>query len=78
MTPSMQQPSIIKHLRDIVILPFTVTVIIPYLNYNGNQVAIPGNTVTKILGSLFFIAGLSLFFWAVYLFKTFGKRDLNH
>jgi protein-S-isoprenylcysteine O-methyltransferase Ste14 len=72
----MQQPSLIKHLRDIIILPFTVTVVIPWLNYNKKQGFIPGNIVTKISGLLFFIAGLSLFLYTVWLFRTFGKGTL--
>lgn len=72
----MRQPSLIKHIRDIIILPFTVTVIIPYLNYNEKQTAIPDNIVIKILGILFFLPGLYLFLYTVYLFKTFGKGTL--
>lgn len=72
----MQQPSLLKHLRDIIILPFTVTVIIPYLNYNENQAILPDNSISKIAGILFFIAGLSLFLYTVFLFKRFGNGTL--
>lgn len=71
----MQQPSLIKHLRDVILLPFMVTVVIPYLIYNENQV-LPDNTGTKILGLLFLSAGLILFFYTVFLFRVYGKGTL--
>ena len=76
MTTSIRQPSLIKHIRDIIILPFTVTVVIPYFIYNEKQASIPDNFITKILGIILFIPGLSLFLYTVYLFKTFGKGTL--
>jgi len=72
----MQQPSLIKYLRDIIIFPFTVTVIIPYFIYNKQQILIPANIIVKIFGILFFIAGLSLFLYTNYLFKTIAKGTL--
>ena len=72
----MQQPSILKHIRDIIILPFTVTVIIPYLSYNKNQYLFPDSIVFKVIGLFFLISGLTLFVWTVYLFWAFGKGTL--
>lgn len=72
----MQQPSIQKHIRDIIILPFTVTVILPWLFYNKNQTLFPDNIVFKVLGLVFLISGLALFVWTVYLFWAFGKGTL--
>jgi protein-S-isoprenylcysteine O-methyltransferase Ste14 len=72
----VQEPSLIKHIRDILILPFSVTVVVPSLIYNAKQKGIPDNALTKIFGILFFILGLSLFLYTVYLFKTFGKGTL--
>jgi protein-S-isoprenylcysteine O-methyltransferase Ste14 len=72
----MQEPSLIKHLRDILILPFMVTVVIPYLSYNKKQVFLPDNIILKFVSILFFTAGLFLFLWTNYLFKTFGKGTL--
>lgn len=72
----MQQPSILKHLRDIIILPFTVTFIIPYFVYDAKQTYLPGNLYIKFAGVAFFIFGLCLFAITVYLFKAFGKGTL--
>lgn len=72
----MQQPTLLAHLRDIIILPFTVTVVIPYFSYDKRQVVLPDNVVTKITGVFFFVAGLSLFLYTVYLFRKFGKGTL--
>ena len=72
----MQRPSILKHIRDIIILPFTMTVILPWLLYNKNQTLFPESIVFKLLGLVFLISGLVLFFWSVYLFWAFGKGTL--
>jgi len=72
----MQSPSILKHIRDILILPFTVTVIIPYLCYNKNQSLFTDSVILKLLSTLFILAGLTLFLSTVYLFRTFGRGTL--
>ena len=72
----MQNPPIIKHIRDILILPFTVTVIIPYFCYDKNQVLFPGNPILKVVGIILILAGLALFIRTVYLFGTIGKGTL--
>ena len=72
----MERPSLIKHLRDILILPFTMTVIVPYLCYNKSQSFFANSVFSKIAGVLFFAGGLCLFIWTVYLFRTFGKGTL--
>lgn len=71
-----QSPSILKHLRDILILPFTVTVIVPWLIYNSQQTFIPYHPVLLVLGIIIGAAGLSLFLYTVFLFKTIGKGTL--
>jgi protein-S-isoprenylcysteine O-methyltransferase Ste14 len=72
----MQEYSLLKHLRDVLILPFMVTGVIPYLLYNKTQVFIPDNIILKIVAAGFFIAGLTLFVWTNYLFKTVAKATL--
>jgi protein-S-isoprenylcysteine O-methyltransferase Ste14 len=72
----MQQPSFLKYLRDIIIFPFTVTVIIPYLLYNKQQALLADNVFVKIAGVLFFIAGFYLFLYTNYLFITIAKGTL--
>ena len=73
----MNNPSILKHLRDILILPFTVTVIIPYLIYQKEQHFISGMSVLfKILGSVVGLSGFSIFLYTVLLFRWIGKGTL--
>ena len=72
----MQQPSLLKHIRDILLLPFTITVIIPYLVYRSDQKFFIDNIIIKVFGLFFLIAGLALFAWTVYLFRVFGKVTL--
>ena len=72
----MQGPSIFKHLRDILILPFTMTVIVPYLCYDNTHFLFPQHPLMKWVGSLVFILGFALFIWTVYLFRHIGKGTL--
>ena len=72
----MQSPSIIKHIRDILILPFTATVIIPYLCYDKSQKLFPSYAILKFFGIILVLAGLALFVRTVYLFGTIGKGTL--
>ena len=72
----MNEPPIIKHIRDILILPFTVTVVIPYLVYDKRQALFNASIFLKVMGSILVICGLILFLWTVYLFKTIGKGTL--
>ena len=75
--PCMNNPSLIKHFRDILILPFTVTVIIPCLIYNPQHHFIPNLSILfKVAGSLIGLSGLSLFLYTVFLFRTIGRGTL--
>ena len=71
-----RQPSIFSHLRDILLLPFTVTVIVPYFIYNGKVEFIPNSILIKGLGLLILIPGLTLFLYTIFLFKTRGNGTL--
>jgi protein-S-isoprenylcysteine O-methyltransferase Ste14 len=73
---SGQNPSLVKHFRDILILPFTVTVIVPYVVYNPAQQFIPDVTAIKICGWLIGLSGISLFVFTVSLFRKIGKGTL--
>ena len=72
----MQKPSLLKHFRDILILPFTITVILPYLLYNSQQGQQFNNIIFKVSGALFGVGGLVLFIYTVFLFRTIGKGTL--
>jgi protein-S-isoprenylcysteine O-methyltransferase Ste14 len=72
----MKNPSVFKHVRDILILPFTVTCIVPYLIHNPEQNLIPDSLIMKSVGASIFLAGFSLFSYTVLLFNTIGKGTL--
>ncbi len=72
----MESPSILKHLRDIIIMPFTVTFVVPYLLYDSKDELIPHNPNLKIIGWLIAVAGSALFVYTVFLFKTLGNGTL--
>ena len=72
----MESPSILKHLRDIIIMPFTVTFVVPYLLYDSKDELIPHNSNLKIIGWLIAVAGSALFVYTVFLFKTLGQGTL--
>jgi protein-S-isoprenylcysteine O-methyltransferase Ste14 len=74
----MESPSILKHLRDIILLPFTVTFIVPYLLYDSDSkdVVIPHTLTFKLVGWLIAVAGSALFVYTVFLFKILGQGTL--
>jgi protein-S-isoprenylcysteine O-methyltransferase Ste14 len=72
----MKSPSILKQLRDIIILPFTVTFIIPYFLYNSKEDIIPHSLSLKGIGWMIAVAGSALFVYTVFLFKTIGYGTL--
>ncbi|THU40883.1 isoprenylcysteine carboxylmethyltransferase family protein [Niastella caeni] len=72
----MESPSILKHLRDIILLPFTVTFIVPYLLYDSKDVVIPHTVTLKLIGWLIAVAGSALFVYTVFLFKMLGQGTL--
>lgn len=73
---SERNPSLLKHFRDILILPFTVSVIVPYWIYNPTEQYIPNIVLTRILGILVGLSGFVLFIYTVSLFRKMGKGTL--
>jgi protein-S-isoprenylcysteine O-methyltransferase Ste14 len=72
----MSDPSLLKHLRDILILPFTVTVIVPYFLTSENKYPIVNHFIFTLLGAIIFLLGLALFIYTVALFRSIGKGTL--
>lgn len=70
------RPSLFSHLRDIILLPFTVTVVVPCFIIDGNEGIIPNALWVKIPGILFALAGLTLLFYTITLFGLFGNGTL--
>lgn len=71
-----KSPSVFKHIRDILILPFTVTCIVPYLVYDPTQNRITDHLLVKASGVVLLLAGVSLFGYTVSLFNRIGKGTL--
>lgn len=69
----MKSPTLLTHLRDILILPFTVVCIVPYLIYDGQEKSMLDDVYWKIGGAILLVFGLCLFLYALYLFKTIAK-----
>ena len=69
----MKNSSLLLHFRDILILPFTVTVVIPY--FIGPQF-VTGYALFKISGIALGLVGLTMFLYTVFLFRTIGKGTL--
>ena len=72
----MKTPSLLAHMRDLLLLPFTVTVIVPYLLYDRDQSVIPHDTRLKIIGLALLLPGLALLLYTNVLFRLFGKGTL--
>jgi protein-S-isoprenylcysteine O-methyltransferase Ste14 len=66
---------VFAHVRDILILPFSVTCIIPYLIYDQHN-RLPETIFFYIIGVILGCCGVVLFFYTVFLFKTIGKGTL--
>jgi protein-S-isoprenylcysteine O-methyltransferase Ste14 len=72
----MSSANIAAHLRDILILPFSVVVIVPYFLYDRHDDRILENIFFTIFGVFIGGAGMLLFFYTVFLFKKIGKGTL--
>ncbi len=72
-----KEPSILIHLRDMVLLPFMVTVVIPFFMYRAGVPLFKEQPITaKIAGAVLFCCGLPLQLYTTWLFKQFGKGTL--
>ncbi|MEJ0031461.1 MAG: isoprenylcysteine carboxylmethyltransferase family protein [Bacteroidota bacterium] len=45
----MKGPSLFAHLRDILLLPVMVTIVVPYLIFNSSQHSIPGSLLIQLV-----------------------------
>jgi protein-S-isoprenylcysteine O-methyltransferase Ste14 len=72
----MKAPSLIAHFRDVLILPFTVTCVVPYLIHDQQQRFIHNHALLKTAGILLLFSGLALFLYTVFLFRKVGKGTL--
>lgn len=68
--------SLLSHIRDILILPVTVTCLVPYLIYKPGQTFTPEFFWIQTFGVLVVLAGLSFFLYTVFLFGKIGGGTL--
>ena len=70
---------IVRHLLAVLILPFTMTVIVPRMLLRaGGTLATSGAMAltTAVLGVSVWLFGFALFAWCLYLFATVGRGTL--
>lgn len=72
----MKGPSIFAHLRDIILLPVTVTILIPYFIFNRDQHLIPDLLPVKLAGVVVGACGITLLIYTITLFGRFGNGTL--
>jgi protein-S-isoprenylcysteine O-methyltransferase Ste14 len=66
---------VLRHLRDFLILPFTMTVVVPYLIHNPDRLLSSRNAF-QIGGLLVGIFGVFILLYTISLFGRFGKGTL--
>lgn len=72
----MMLKNVLCHLRDILLLPCSVVIVIPLLIYASTYHIIPGFLSIRILALTLSIPGLALFAWTNYLFQLIAKGTL--
>jgi len=73
----MKNPSLLRHLRDILLLPFTVSVVVPYFIYNPErQLVQDHNLLMKVSGLIVGLSGICMLVYTISLFGRFGKGTL--
>ncbi len=72
----MSSPSWFSHIRDILLLPFTVAVIVPALLYRLEQPGGAHGLWQTLIGFVVIAAGLALFLITFNLFRRFGGGTL--
>ena len=73
----MKNPSLLRHLRDILLLPFTVSVVVPYFIYKPlRQLVQEPNLLMKVCGLMVGLSGIFMLVYTISLFVRFGKGTL--
>ncbi len=70
-------PSLLVHLRDMLALPFVVTVVIPYVMHSTGVILFVNQPVAaKVAGAVLFCCGLPLQLYTTWLFFMYGRGTL--
>lgn len=67
---------LVRHLRDILVLPGLVCVIVPLLIYKYTPDILPGFWTIKLFGFTLFVFGFGLFLWTISLFQIISQGTL--
>lgn len=76
MKQRMMNSRVSRHLLSILLLPFMVTVVLPWLLYERFGGLAADAPLLRGLGALLLLAGLLLFAWCVWLFFRVGRGTL--
>ncbi|TGK01192.1 isoprenylcysteine carboxylmethyltransferase family protein [Leptospira langatensis] len=68
--------STLAHIRDILVLPFTVTVILPYFIYRPYPIYLSNDLPIRVVGVLLSIFGIALLYRTVSLFRKQGEGTI--
>ena len=73
----MKSPSLLRHVRDILLLPFTMSVVVPYFIYNSDRQLVHGDAaLLRFSGLIIGLLGLLMLLYTISLFGRFGKGTL--
>ncbi len=74
----MANNSLFNHLKNILLLPVNVTIVIPYLLYRfvWNEKIANDHIVLKLSGAVFILIGVVLLLFTIFLFRTKGEGTL--
>ena len=73
----MNNPSLLRHFRDILLLPFTMSVVVPYFIYKPQRSLLPEyDLLLKVFGLVIGLSGIFMLLYTISLFGRFGKGTL--
>ncbi|MEO5581065.1 MAG: hypothetical protein ABIR66_00120 [Saprospiraceae bacterium] len=72
----MNLKTIAVHLRNILLLPRIVTIMVPRLIFRYTPEVIPDFVPVKVFAIVILMDGLALFSWTVILFQSIAKGAL--
>jgi protein-S-isoprenylcysteine O-methyltransferase Ste14 len=73
----MSKPSLWRHLRDILLLPFTMSGVVPYFIYSPQRPLLAEqDLLLKISGLVIGLSGLFMLLYTISLFGRFGHGTL--
>jgi protein-S-isoprenylcysteine O-methyltransferase Ste14 len=74
----MDNNSVFNHLKNILLLPVNVTIVIPFLLHRSkfNSKITNDHVIFTVLGCILILIGVTLLLYTIFLFRTKGKGTL--